>query len=212
MSTIRVHYFAGYGRGEAIRMLLAHQKVEYEDVTYTFETLGEIKASGNLEFGQLPAVEIDGKFYAQSVAILRMLGIKYGYYPSDAYAAWKVDSTIDALGDLLNAFYKANFNPDEEAKKALFKTFYEVTFPKWLEAIQKRVETNSSPDHIVGDKLTIADFALAALAYATFLNDSNPMHKEQLEIVEKYPKLLDYFRGLGDKLKDYLASRKTYPW
>lgn len=133
--SIKVHYFAGYGRGEAIRMLLAHAKVEYENITYTFETLPEIKASGKLEFGQLPAVEIDGKFYAQSVAILRMFGKKYGYYPEDAYESWRVDSTIDAIGDLLNAFYKANFNPDEEAKKALFATFFETTFPKFLDAM-----------------------------------------------------------------------------
>ena len=130
--SIRVHYFAGYGKGEAIRMLLAHAKVEFEDVTYTFETVADVKASGNLEFGQLPAVEIDGKWYAQSNSILRMLGKKYGYYPEDAYQSWRVDSTIDAVGDLLNAFYKANFNPDEELKKTLFAAFFEKTFPTWL--------------------------------------------------------------------------------
>ena len=94
-----------------------------------------------------------------------MLGKKYGYYPEDAYEAWRVDSTIDALGDLMNAYYKAAFAPTEELKKSSFETLWSTTFPKWLEVIQKRVETNSSPDHIVGDKPTIADFALAAFAY-----------------------------------------------
>ena len=60
----KLHYFAGYGRGEAIRMLFAHAKVELENVNYTFETVAEAKASGNLEFGQLPVLEHDGKFYA----------------------------------------------------------------------------------------------------------------------------------------------------
>jgi glutathione S-transferase len=210
--SIKVHYFAGYGRAEAVRMLLAHAKVAFEDVSYTFETLPEAKASGNLEFGQLPVLEIDGKFYAQSWAILRFAGKKYGYYPEDAYESWRVDSTLDAIGDLLNAFYKASFNPDEETKKALFQVFYDTTFPKWLDVIEKRVAANSSPDHIVGDKVTIADFALAALAYSTFLNEANPTKDQQLAIVEKYPKLLDYFRGMGEKLKDHLASRKPSPW
>jgi glutathione S-transferase len=210
--SIKVHYFAGYGRGEAIRMLLAFAKVDFEDVTYTFQSLPELKASGKLEFGQLPALEIDGKFYAQSIAILRYLGKKYGYYPADAYESWKVDSTIDTLGDLLNAFYRAAFAPNEETKKALFQTFYETTFPKFLDAIQKRVEGNTSKDHIVGDSITIADFALASLAYSTFLNNSNPQKDQQLAIVEKYPTLLAYFKSLGEQNKEYLEKRPQYPW
>ena len=48
---IKVHYFAGYGRAEAIRMLLACAKVEFEDVHYTFENLPALKETGKLEFG-----------------------------------------------------------------------------------------------------------------------------------------------------------------
>jgi glutathione S-transferase len=33
---MKVHYFSGYGRGEAIRMALSYAKVPYEDVNYTF--------------------------------------------------------------------------------------------------------------------------------------------------------------------------------
>jgi glutathione S-transferase len=80
---MKVHYFPGYGRAEQCRMLLAHAKVPFENVDYTQETLPAAKASGNLEFGQLPVLECDGKFYAQSVATLRFLGAKYGYYPAD---------------------------------------------------------------------------------------------------------------------------------
>lgn len=172
MSSVKVHYFPGYGRAEAIRMLLAHAKVDYEDVSYTGETLQAMKETGKLEFGQLPVVEIDGKFFAQSFSILRFLGKKYGYYPEDAYDSWRVDSTIDSLGDLMNAFYKAAFAPDEETKKSLFEAFYTTTFPKWLEVIQKRLNENTSQEYIVGDKMSIADFALASLAYSSFLNEA----------------------------------------
>ena len=51
MSGYKVHYFPGYGKAEALRMLLAHAKADYEDVHYTPETLPAAKASGNLEFG-----------------------------------------------------------------------------------------------------------------------------------------------------------------
>lgn len=33
---------------------------------------------------------------------------------------WKIDSVIEAIYDLSNAFYQAFFNPNEEMKKQLF--------------------------------------------------------------------------------------------
>ena len=208
----KLHYFAGYGRGEAIRMLLSHAKQELEEVHYTFETVGEAKASGNLEFGQLPVLEHDGKFYAQSTAILRALGKIYGYYPEDAYTAWRVDSTLDAIGDLLNAFYKGAFAPNEDLKKTLMAAFFETSLPNFLAAIQKRIETNTTQEFIIGDKLTIADFALAAVAYSSFLNENNPARADQMAIVEKFPVALKYFQGLGEHVKEHLQARKPSPW
>ncbi len=81
--SIKVHYFDSFGRGEVFRLLLTLAKVDFEDVRYTKETWPEAKASGKFEFGQVPAVEIDGVFYTQSHATLRFLGKKYGYYPED---------------------------------------------------------------------------------------------------------------------------------
>lgn len=210
--SIKVHYFAGHGRADAWRMLLSHAKVAFENVSYTFEGMPEAKASGNLEFGQLPVLEVDGKFYSQSQAILRMLGAQHGYYPADAFEAWRVDSTLDSIGDIMNAFYKAAFNPDEEAKKTLLAAFYTETFPKWLGIINKRLESNTDQKHIVGDKLTIADIGLAALAYSSFMNEANPDRSAQLGEVEKFPILHAYFVGLGETFKEHLSTRVTSPW
>lgn len=173
MTSIKVHYFGGYGRAEATRMLLAHAQIPFENVDYTFESLPAAKASGNLEFGQLPVLEIDGKFFSQSVAMLRMLGLKYGYYPEDAYEAWRVDSFIDSVGDLINQYYKAAFNPNEEEKKELFAKYYETIFPTWLGIIEKRLQSNSSQKFLVGDKMTIADFQFAAIGFSNFYNEAN---------------------------------------
>ena len=209
---IKVHYFPGYGRAEMMRMLLAHAKVEYENVDYTHETLAEVKATGILEFGQVPMLEYEGKYLAQSQAAMRFLGKKYGYYPEDAYEAWRVDSTLDALADLQAAFYKAAFATEEEQKKGLLETFFTTTFPNWCAIMEKRLKANTSPVHFVGDKLTIADFALAAVAYSTFLNEACAGKDAQLAIVEKHPELLNYFKAMGEQLKDHLASRKPSPW
>lgn len=158
-------------------------------------------------------LEIDGKFYAQSTAILRLLGNKYGYYPQEPMRAWRIDSTLDCIGDLLNAYYKAAFAPvSEEEKKELFKAFYEGAFTKWVAVINKRVSENTNHKYIVGETLTIADFSLAAIAYSTFYNDANPSKDVQAEIVAKYPVAEAYFKGLGEILKEHLSTRTPSPW
>ena len=209
---MKLHYFPGYGRAEACRMLLAHAKVPYENVHHTFESLPEFKTTGVLEFGQLPALEIDGKFYAQSIAILRFLGIKYGYYPEDAFEGWRVDSIIDSIQDLLSAYYKAAFAANEEEKKTNFGSFLEGTLPKWLACIEKRLKGNSSQKFISGEKMTIADFALANIAYSSFFNDANPGKDALAAVLESFPDLKAYFLGLGEELKEHLASRNPSPW
>ena len=210
---MKLHYFAGYGRGEAIRMALTYAKVPFENVNVAFgEEMAKAKASGNLEFGQLPVLEVDGKFLAQSVAVLRYIGLRYGYYPAEnPELAWRVDSTIDSLGDILNAFYKAAF-ADEASKPELFKTFFGTTAPAWLAIINKRLQSNSSKQFIVGDKITIADFALAAWVYTIYYNDLSQSKDAIGPIIEQFPDLVAYFKGLGEIFADYLASRPKCPW
>ena len=56
MSEIKLHYFNIMGRGEPIRMMLTKASVEFEDCRYQggSEKWTEFKASGELEFGQMP--------------------------------------------------------------------------------------------------------------------------------------------------------------
>ncbi len=131
----KLHYFAGYGRADSIRMLLKHAKVDFEEVNYTFETIADAKAAGILEFGQLPVLEHNGKHYSQSNAILRALGKIHGYYPEEAYEAWRVDSTLELIGDLQNAFYRAAFAPSEDLKKTLMADFFGKHLPNFTEAV-----------------------------------------------------------------------------
>src|SRR5690606_21458026 len=114
---MKLYYFDIYGRAEAIRMLLNHAKVAFDDVKIDGEKLQELKASGVLEFDQVPMLEHEGKHLAQSWSILRYVGKLYGYYPEDAELSWRVDSTIDAVEDYLSAYYRFTFEKDEEKKK-----------------------------------------------------------------------------------------------
>ena len=194
-------------------MALSHAKVPFENVYYSFgEDFSQLKASGNLEFGQVPALQVGDKFYSQSISILRYIGLKYGYYPADnPEVSWAIDSTIDSLGDIINAHYKAEFS-DQAAKPELLKTFFGTTLTQWLTAINKRLLANSSKQFIVGDKITIADFALAAWVYSVYLNDLSVARDSVIPIMANLPELDAYFRVLGEHLKEYLETRPKCPW
>ena len=208
--SFKLYYFDIYGRAEAIRMLLSHAKQEFEDHRITGEQLAELKESGKLEFGQVPMLEHDGKHLVQSWAILRYIGKLFGYYPESGEDAWKVDSTVDAVEDFLGRYYRANFEKDAERKKQLEGEFL-AWLPGWLKAISKRIENNEDPKYAVGTKRTIADFALAHVAFSNIFNEANPHYAqtEPLTKKEDYPVLATYLENLKEELKDYLAARPS---
>jgi glutathione S-transferase len=202
---MKLYYFDIYGRAESIRFLLSHAKVEYENVLINGEKLAEMKASGVLEFGQVPMFEADGKHYCQSWAILRFLGRKYGYYPEDPETAWKIDSTIDAVEDYFNGYFKYNFEKDEERKKVAKENWLKM-LPIWVSAIEKRITENGGK-YVAGDKLTIADFALASAGFNMLLNEANPHYAESLPLVKDHEILKAYSHRLREDLAERLANR-----
>ncbi len=208
--TYKLYYFDIYGRAEAIRFLLHHAKVEFEDVRVAGESFAELKASGKLEFGQVPMLEHDGKHLAQSWSILRYLGKIHGYYPEDWENGWKVDSILDAVEDYFSKYFKAQFEKDEDRKKQFTQDFLNF-LPGWITAIQKRIAANEDPHYAVGNKRTIADFALACIAFNFINNEANPHHAETAPLTKKedFPVLTTYLTKLHEELKDYLTSRPT---
>lgn len=203
---MKLYYFDIYGRAESIRFLLSHAKVEYEDVN-AGPILGELKESGKLDFGQVPMLEQDGKTMVQSWAILRFLGRTYGYYPENPEVAYKIDSAIDAVEDYLGAYFKFNFESNEE-KKAIFKENWLKMVPIWVKAIEKRLEANGGK-YIAGDKITIADFALAYVGFGLLLNEANPNYADTWELIKDHEILKKYANGLKEDLGARLSTRPT---
>lgn len=204
---MKLYYFDIYGRAESIRFLLHHAKQDFEDVKINGEKLQELKASGVLEFGQVPMLETaDGKHLVQSWSILRYLGRQYGYYPEDPETAWRVDSTIDAVEDYFTGYFKYVFEKDEEKKKVAKENFLKFV-PVWLTAIEKRLSSNESQNFVVGSKATIADFALAAVGFNLLLNEANPDYADTLEIIKSHEVLKAYANALREELKEYLEKR-----
>ena len=83
----KLHYFDGYGRSEALRTMLAHAKVDYEDCRYSFEQWPPLKPT--MVGGSMPNLEYpDGTKIGATNAIMRMIGAKCGYYPEDPMMAY----------------------------------------------------------------------------------------------------------------------------
>ena len=105
MSKPKFIYFPLYGRGEKIRLLLAHAKVEHEDERIAFQSFGARKAAGEFNDGKIPVWIQNGKQYNESNSILRYLGKQYGYYPADIEEAYHADNIVDFCNDLSGALF-----------------------------------------------------------------------------------------------------------
>ena len=172
MST-KLTYFDIYGRGETIRLLLTHAKVEFEDNLISREQLPELKSTGVLEFGQVPLLQKDGLNLVQSLSILRYLGTQLGYYPADAEQAYFVDVTLEGIEDFIGKFFRPVFEQDAEKKAAYIQQLVEHV-PKTVGMIQHRLSNNESKLHVVGNTTTIADIALANVYFSMVTNPAYP--------------------------------------
>ncbi len=213
--SIKLVYFDVYGRAEATRILLNLAKVPFEDVrlgqadwaTYKTEHAAEI------EFGQLPVLYHDGKQINQSHSIVRYLGRLNGFYPSDPYQAWRVDSFIDALADTMANLAKINQESDTDKKIELFTTFAGTTFPNALAKFEARLSANSNHHFLVGDSLTTADITFLAVVNSVVVNEAFEHREPLAHALEQNPLLNAYVQHHNSTtLKDYLASRPARPF
>merc|ERR1712137_216846 len=156
MSKPTLTYFGVPGRAEPIRLAFFIGGIEFEDTRITYPEFGGLKQSGVLPNGQVPVLDLDGKRYFQSIALLRYAGKRAGLYPDDPLLALQVDQAVDTLQDLTNAL-AASMSEKDEKKIAMRKKLAEETIPKAYTVLES----------LLGDKqfmteagLSIADLCL----------------------------------------------------
>lgn len=106
---------------------------------------------------------------------------------------------------------KVFFEQDEEKKKANLETAIEY-FPFWVSVYEKRLNSNSDKSHLVGSKLTIADFAVVTTCYNVFLNEANPIHSHFKPILEKNEVFHNYVKSVREELKEFFEKRPVRPF
>lgn len=198
---MKLYYFDLPGKAECIRLLLTHAGLPFEDIRFTKETWPQYK--DKFELKQVPVLEIEGKKYCQSLAILEFLGKKYGYLPkkdfSQVYKIMKIISTCEDLRvQAYTALAPTSPLSEEDKAKALDKVINN-TGPVFLGSIEKALEENKCKEFIVGRKYTIADFFL--LGFYRTVKTIPDWNKHFFHmIVEKHPALYTY---LEKRMKDF---------
>ena len=204
MSTYKLYYLPYYIRGEPLRLLLTHAKVDFEDLT----DFGSYKHL--MPNGQVPVLELqDGTKLFDTVALLNFLAKRHGYYPKDDIIAAKSDALMLMYN---NDYFKKLHFPfflKDEAKEAPLAELM-TALPEFLAKLETNLGTGTK--FLYGDELTVADFFIGSFYTDTFANKSLGLVPEfYAACLEKAPLFAAYGERFVEANKEYLDTRKQYP-
>jgi glutathione S-transferase len=200
MSSYKLTYFNGRGKGEIIRLILTQADVPFEDNRLSFEEFAKLKSK--LPFLQVPIFEIDGKItLCQSLAIARHLARKYNLAGKTELEQVQVDMIVDCIQDTLNPiapFFR--FEQDPVKKAEMKRKYIEEQLPVFLTKLEAFLVANNSGDSFfVGDSVTWADLSLVRAHGALVLTvgleqpfGKHPKLKALYERVIQLPRIAAY--------------------
>ena len=170
-----------------------------------------MKASGELPYGQVPLLVVDGRHkIAQSAAIIRFIGKLSGLYPEDPVTAAMADSLIDEEIDLFMGLsvsrYRDRFgfgSLTEDIVATVRRALNDEVLPKHLSFFESVLEKSPTGWLCGTEDPCIADFVLVPRLQwlASGVNDGI-----SLEILEPFPQV----KGLIDKLMGLEKIQQYY--
>lgn len=139
MADLKVTYFDFAGsRGEEVRLALTLAGVPFDDNRLSREAFGRLKP--DLPFGSVPTLEVAGRgVFAQSNAILRLIGRQYGLYPEDIFEAARHDALMDAAEDLRHRIAPTTRMQDPAAKTAARRELAAGYIPQWGCCVERQL-------------------------------------------------------------------------
>nr|WOZ07764.1 glutathione S-transferase GSTs9 [Agrotis ipsilon] len=192
------YYFPTRALGESCRLLMAYGGQEFEDRRLTHAEWPAFKP--NTLFGQMPVLEIDGKQYAQSLAISRYLGRKYGLAGDTLEDGLEIDQIVDLVNDLRAKAAQVRYEKDEAVQEAKHADYVKNVYPDYLERLNAVLVKNNG--HLALGKLTWGDFVLAGmLDYLKMmmrmpdLEKKYPAFQKVVDNVYAIPKVQEYYKN-----------------
>ncbi|RMC17446.1 hypothetical protein DUI87_06028 [Hirundo rustica rustica] len=155
----KLYYFAGRGKMESIRWLLAAAGVEFEEeFLETRDQYEKLLQAGSLLFQQVPMVEIDGMRMVQTRAILSYIAAKYNLYGKDLKERALIDMYVGGTDDLMGFILMFPFLSAEDKEKQRAILVQKATsryFP-----VYEKVLKEHGQDFLVGNNFSWADVHL----------------------------------------------------
>ncbi|KAG7378756.1 hypothetical protein PHYPSEUDO_009530 [Phytophthora pseudosyringae] len=162
---LKLTYFPFPGRAEPIRLALFTAGIPFEDERIGIDELNRRRLS--LPFNQLPVLEVDGEVVSQALGILRYVGtLGRLYSSSDTKEACRIDEVFSLIDEFYSSYaWNASYYEQDPAKQMQLRTVLaEETVPTTLNFLEQRTfQWNGR--HSVGDRLTVADFAIYSLLW-----------------------------------------------
>lgn len=193
---IKLHYFAGRGRAETTRWMLAANNIEFENVPIRSpKALALLRESGKLPFDQLPLLEIDDLRISQTTALIRYLarrGDLYGYGATDAL--W-CDMVAGVAADLAEPAIVAAFQPSRESAERGLRQRVDKFCPR----LERRLAENGGTS-VAARRLTFADIVLgealsAHLELVPDMLDDFPLLAAMQRAVVRVPGIAAYLKS-----------------
>lgn len=201
MQLTELHYFAGRGRAETTRWMLAACRIPFDKVPIdTPQALAALRDSGILPFDQLPLLQIAGLRISQTTALLRYLARRGDLDGDDTTDALWCDMIVGVAADLAEPAIFAAFSPSQDsAVKAL-----RHRVDKFCPRLERRLAQNGG-SFMAGRRLSFADVVLGEALSA---------HLELApDILEGFPLLAAMQRALVQTpgIAAYIASPQRWP-
>ena len=204
---ITLYYFPLNGRAAVIRAILTYLNIEFEDRNVDKEDWPELKKTTNFEFGQMPALEIDGKYFCQTFAIEVYLARKYNLLGSNDEEEYQVLSLVNSRDDYSFKIRPILMPQNDEEKKESGKYLNEfIDFSKGYFKILENRLAASGGKYMVGNKFSLADIFVTIYLYLIF---KQQCRKENLEKILKdnSPVINDYINSIAiNELKTYFEK------
>jgi glutathione S-transferase len=161
-SNYTVYYFPGNGRAANIRAILSYAGAKWEDKKVFGEEVQKIKETGNLEYGQFPALEVDGKWLSQTIAIETWLARKFNLLGDNEDDEYEILNLLASREDVGKHFGGLLFPTEEQKAKReeIVKNLTETVLPHILKIVEKKYNAKHGK-YFLGDKLTLADIHLS---------------------------------------------------
>ncbi|CAE7315747.1 Esyt3 [Symbiodinium natans] len=210
MARPRLTYLDAKMLAEPIRLALFVGQVDFEDRRVTHQEVQELNLQGQLPFGQVPVLELDGQVFAQTGALLRWAGRQAKLYPEEPLLQLRCDAVEEALADMKKVLGPAWYNSvlgrnpvtkeqlvmlPESMREEVMHALNNTVLPARFQQLEKFLTTSEGP-YFCGDRMTICD--LSVYVYASGLLDGTYVTGIDPSVMDNCPGLKALVERVGN--------------